>query len=114
MAFTGGKYKARAVGQVVVGKSKDKGTPYIEFYFEVTQGENKGGSARWTGYFTDKTSDRTIEALQICGWEGEDLSEFEDNGLHGLDTNEVQIVVELETFEDRDTGEERTVPGCSG
>ncbi len=58
---------------------------------------------------TDKTQERTVEALQICGWQGDDLSEFSDNGLHGLDTNEVSIVVELESYVNAD-GEEKSAP----
>lgn len=106
--ITDGKYKARATGNVVLGKSAKKETPFIELYFEITEGEQAGGKARWTGYFADKSSERTIEALQIAGWQGEDLAEFSDGGLHGLDANEVEIVVELEEYEHE--GETRTSP----
>lgn len=108
MAITEGKYKARAVGEVVLGNSAKKGTPFIECYFEIAEGENKGGKVRWTSYFSEKTAERTIEALQIAGWEGEELSDFSDGGLHGLDKNEVEIVVELEEYEVE--GEKRTSP----
>lgn len=108
MAITEGKYKARATGEVVLGNSAKKGTPFIECYFEILDGDNKGGKVRWTSYFSDKTAERTIEAMQIAGWDGEDLSEFGDGGLHGLDKNEVEIVVELEEYEVE--GEKRTSP----
>lgn len=113
--ITEGKYKARATGEVVVGESKEKHTPFVELYFEITQGENAGGKVRWTGYFTEtkdkrgKTgSERVLESLYACGWEGVDLADFEDNALHGLDANEVEIVVELEEYEK--DGETRTSP----
>lgn len=100
MAFTNdSKHKARAFGRVVLGKSGKKETPFVETYFKVTEGDNVGGEVRWTGYFTENSSERTIEALQTCGWEGDDVGEFADGELHGLDKNEVLIVVELEEYE---------------
>lgn len=111
MAITADKYKARAVGQVVLGESGTKKTPFIEFYFEITDGENKGGQVRWTGYFpdgNDKVKKRTVESLQYCGWTGEDLAEFLDGELHGLDANEVQIDVGIEEYEK--DGEKRSAP----
>ena len=108
MAITAGTYRARATGNVVLGTSTKKGTPFIEFYFAITDGESKGGSARWTSYFSEKTSARTIESLAHCGWRGEDLSEFSDGALHGLDACEVEVVIELEEYEKE--GEKRTSP----
>lgn len=103
-----GRYKARATGEVVLGNSKDKGTPFIEFYFEILEGEDKGKKVRWTSYFTEKTQERTIEALITCGWTGDDPGEFADGKLHGLDKAEVEIVTELETYEKN--GEKKTAP----
>ncbi len=108
MKISAGTYRARATGNVVLGTSSQKGTPFIELYFTVTQGECAGSSARWTSYFSEKTSERTIEALGYCGWAGDDLSEFNDGTLHGLDANEVEIVVDLEEYVDKKTGEPRT------
>ena len=109
MAITAGSYKAKVDGEVVLGASKNKGTPFIEFYLKILEGPNQGGLVRWTGYFTDNTQERTIQALQICGWEGDDLSDFTDGGLHGLGKNEVSVVVELEEYEN-DQGETRVSP----
>lgn len=110
MAITAGTYKARVSGECVLGTSKNKGTPFIEFYLQILDGDNKGGLVRWTGYFTEATNERSIRALQICGWQGDDLGEFADGALHGLDANEVSIVVEIETYQDRDSGEDRHRP----
>lgn len=107
--ITNGTYRAKATGEVVLGESSQKGTPFIELYFEITKGENVGGKVRWTSYFSEKTNERTIESLQICGWKGDDLGEFADKGLHGLDTNEVEIVVALEEYNDKE-GNPRTSP----
>lgn len=109
MAITAGTYKARVTGECVLGTSKQKGTPFIEFYLSIIGGENNGGRVRYTGYFSENTNERTIQSLQLCGWQGDDLSEFTDGGLHGLDANEVDIVVELENYTNAQ-GEERTSP----
>lgn len=106
--ITDGKYRARATGNVVLGRSADKGTPFIECYFKIIP-ETDGGEVRWTSYFTDKSAPRTIEAMQHAGWEGDDPGEFADGDLHGLDKNEVEIVVELEEYNDAE-GNPRTKP----
>lgn len=105
--ITAGTYKARVQGECVLGTSKSKGTPFIEFYLTILEGEHKGSRARWTGYFTENTNERTIQSLQICGWAGDDVSDFTDGMLHGLDSNEVEIVVELEEYEvvDKESGQ---------
>jgi hypothetical protein len=105
----GGKYTAKATGSVVLGKSKNKETPFIEFYLQVKGGENDGARVRWTSYFSEKTYERTVQSLETCGWTGEDISVFSDGKLHGLDKNEVEIVVELEEYE-TPQGEKRTSP----
>jgi len=109
MAIAAGKYTARAVGEVVLGKSKTKDTPFIEFYFEVRGGECSGERVRWTSYFTEKTSERTIQSMQLCGWDGDDLAVFSDGKLHGLNKKDVSIVVELESYKN-EKGEDRTTP----
>src|SRR5258708_5207159 len=101
-----GKYTAKATGEVVLGKSANKGTPFIEFYFQVTKGELEGKSVRYTGYFTDNTAERTIDSLRTCGWSGNDLVAFRDGKLHGMDSKEVEIVVSLEEFVN-DKGEKK-------
>lgn len=101
-----GTYKARATGECVLGTSKNAGTPFIEVYLEITEGEFKGQTARWTSYFTDKTSERTIKSMQLMGWRGDDLTDFSEGALNGLDSNEVSIVVEHEEY-DRE-GETKT------
>lgn len=97
--ISAGTYKAKADGQCVLGMSANKGTPFLEFYLRIVGGEFNGQAARWTGYFTEKTSERSIQSLQTCGWDGDDISEFSDGQLHGLDSNEVEIVVEIESYE---------------
>ncbi len=109
MAIGAGTYKAKVDGECVLGTSKNKGTPFLEFYLRVIGGEHNGSRARWTGYFTENTNERSVQSLQTCGWQGDDLGEFADGSLHGLDANEVEIVVELEKYTSAE-GEEKTMP----
>ena len=95
--ITAGKYTARACGESLIGTAKT-GSNFIQFYLVVTDGEFKGERVRWTGYFTENTNVRTLQSLRTCGWRGDDLGEFGDVGLHGLDANEVEIVVEMEEY----------------
>lgn len=87
-----GRYSARAM-EWQIGKA-GTGTEQLGVSFEVTQGEAAGERITWYGYFTDKGFEITAKALRACGWMGTDLSD-----LTGLDTNEVQIVVEHEVSE---------------
>lgn len=100
-----GRFKAKATGQVVLGTSSKAKTPFIELYFKLADGS---GDVRWSGYFGPNSAERTIESLQHCGWQGDDVGEFADGELHGLDANEVEVVVELEEYEKE--GEKKTSP----
>jgi hypothetical protein len=93
--------RARAV-EVLLAESAQKKTPGIQINFTVTEGEFQGQSVRYDGWFSEKTAERVIESLQYCGWEGDDVGEFADRGLHGLDTNEVELVIELEDYQGND------------
>ena len=57
-----------------------------------------GETITWYGFFTEKTEDRTLEALRHCGWEGDDLSD-----LRGITSNEVYVVIEHETNDEGET-----------
>jgi hypothetical protein len=84
-----GRYTARAI-EADFGTT-NAGKPQVEVLFEITQGEAAGERISWFGYFgpKDETKARTIDSLTICGWVG-------DDGLSGVDTNEVTLVVEHE------------------
>lgn len=99
-----GTFKARAKRDEWTFGATDKGNEYIAVLFEVTQGEHAGHTLQWRGFFTDKTVDRTLDSLRHCGWDGDDIMR-----LDGLDRNEVEIVVEEETYDDKQTGERKTV-----
>lgn len=97
-----GKYKAKATGGDF-GKSREKGTRFVLVPFTITQGPSAGESVAWTGYFTDNTSARTMDSLRFCGctFPGDDIF-----NLTGIDSNEVEIVVEHQTYEK--DGEQKT------
>jgi hypothetical protein len=50
----------------------------------------------WYGYLTDKTSERTMNSLITCG-----VTDLET--LAGLDTNEVELVIEHDTYNGKTT-----------
>jgi hypothetical protein len=93
-----GRYKARGV-EAALGVAKT-GTEQIAVLVEVTEGPDAGAQITWYGFFTEKTTERTLESLRHLGWEGDDLTE-----LDGITANVVSIVVEHE--EDQRTGEPR-------
>lgn len=93
-----GKYRARA-SEVQLTTSGQKGTPAVQVMFRITtEGDAYGETIRWDGWCTEKTTERVIEALRNCGWDGDGFEDFADRQLHGLDLNEVEIVVEIEPY----------------
>ena len=80
------------------------GTKQVAVTFEVvSQDEHQGETIAWIGSMTDKTWERTIESLQHCGWQGDDLTELADldaDGAARLLSAEVQIVCEPEADQD--------------
>ena len=67
-----GNYRGRPV-RAALGTSS-KGTEQIAVEFELI--EPAGERMTWYGFFTEATTDRTIESLRHCGWQGNDLSVF--------------------------------------
>ena len=100
-----GRYTARA--SEAAWNESQNGNFYLVARFVVSQGEAAGQSCTKKFHFTDATVDRTYEDLRVCGWTGTDPAEIGTNGLAGIDTNEVSITVEHETYNDRNTGEEK-------
>jgi hypothetical protein len=85
-----GRHKARAIG-IDFGIA-ETGTEQVAIAFEVTEGDAAGEVISWFGYFTDKTTKGTIQAMRACGWRGDDLAEVSADDL--LDA--VEIVVQEE------------------
>lgn len=87
-----GYYNAKAV-EAELGFTNG-GKEQVAVLFEIVDGEHKGQRITWHGYFTEKTTDRTLESLMHCGWDGEDASKLE-----GVTKNVVSIVVEQEEYD---------------
>jgi hypothetical protein len=90
--FNTRKYLARAASWDL-GETA-KGGEQIAVQFEILTEGAEFGTITWHGYFTDKSWEITIKALRTMGWLGTDLSLIE-----GLNTNDVELVIEDETYD---------------
>lgn len=52
----------------------------------------------WFGFLTEKTWERTIEALRHLGWTGDDLSELPALAASGALGNQVELVIDHEEY----------------
>jgi hypothetical protein len=98
-----GVYRAKARGGQW-GKSTQKGTDFARVAFTIIGGPHDGASIAGDLWFGENSTTRSIESLTACGctFPGDDIT-----NLAGIDTNEVEIVVEHETYEK--DGETKTV-----
>ena len=108
--FPKGKYRARADREVEWGTS-DKGSDYCVVDFQVTQGELQGDHIKAWLYFTEATRDRSIESLRYCGctFPANDITD-----VTGIDANEVEIVVDHETYEGKTKAKVKWVNAARG
>lgn len=98
-------YRAFAV-EGEYGVFPNTGGDFVRVTFQIMGGEYDGQQVQWTGHFTEKTAQRTIESLQYCG------CTFPDNditNLDGLGSQEVSIDVQHEDYTDKN-GNLRTMP----
>ena len=87
--ISAGRYRAQA-REAQLGYTQG-GKEQIAVQFALLDDGTGGAMLTWYGFFTEKTTARTLEALRICGWVGDDLSD-----LAGVTSNEVELVVEPE------------------
>ncbi|MCU0232149.1 MAG: hypothetical protein MUC67_12385 [Acidobacteria bacterium] len=93
MSLKNGTYRARPLS-AVLGFTQS-GSPQIAVEFAIV--DPPGERIVWYGYFTDKTWERTEDALRYCGWNGSDISDFSyGNPLPVGFDQEVELVVEEE------------------
>lgn len=106
-----GTYHAHAVGAQIGFTSK--GNEQIAVEFELTDEEYAGQHITWIGFFTEATTERTMESLRHCGWHGDDITEAMRDGLAA---NEVQLVIDHEVYEGKTQVRVRWVnkPGSGG
>ena len=81
-----------------LGASKTKKSPHVFMWFEITDGPNKGARLPWFGYLTGDSTQRTIEALRLCGFEGDNIYDVEKQTLKG----NVLITVENTVYKGKD------------
>lgn len=88
-----GRYRARALAGDF-GYSPKKGTEQVIVEFELLDEQWQNERVTWIGFFTDKTTERTMEALRFCGWSGDDVT-----NLVGLGDTEVSLVIDHEEYD---------------
>jgi hypothetical protein len=93
-----GTWRCRAVNGSQQFGTASSGTEQIAVAIEFTDGPNKGRRTAWYGSFTEKTEDRTLEALRYLGWSNDDIFAME-----GLGSLEAEAVLEEETGQDGKT-----------
>jgi hypothetical protein len=85
------KYRARAqLDHSQLGESLG-GTPRVEVAFNFLD-EHEDGIV-YMGYLTPKTLERTVKDLRTMGWKGNNPKD-----LKGIDTNEVELIVDNEEY----------------
>lgn len=95
MSITPGKWTARATSAQLGFTKNDK--EQIAMELEFLSGPNEGLRSTWYGYFTEKTTDRTLESLLIAGWDGVDIALCD-----GLGSTEFEAVVENEVYDGKE------------
>lgn len=85
-----GTHAAKAI-TAILSETK-KGEPQVVVDFQLLDIEGQSPHIAWYGYFTEKTEERTIESLRICGWAGTDFTDIKVDA-------EVQLVIEAEEYE---------------
>jgi hypothetical protein len=100
-----GTYKARAVEGALGFTSNDN--EQVAVLFETIEPQPR--RITWYGFFTEATSERTLESLRHMGWKGDDLSD-----LSGITDNEVYIVVDHEDYQGKTQARVRWVNSGAG
>lgn len=90
------RVKARAIPDSHEwGYSTNTNTEQVGMKVEILDGEFVGQFLTWYGYFTEKSEDRTLEQLEIAGWNKSSVID-----LPGLGSTEFELI--LEEQEDQD------------
>jgi hypothetical protein len=91
-----GKYTARAV-KAEFRASQNTGTEWVSVTFRVDDGEWQGAEVEWWGFLTEKAMARTMEALLVLGFQGDDVLAFIDE-CPASAPNAVRITTKEETY----------------
>lgn len=111
--ITQGRHSA-IVRSVQFGTTK-KGIEQVVVEFQiVSDGPDSGASITWFGFFSDKAVSRTLDALKMTGWDGNDLTQVEALAEAGKLSTTVQIVVEHETYNEKTTAKVKWINRIGG
>jgi len=92
-------YEARCVAIGI--ETTMKGDDYISADFEVVDGNGEAYTVEWRGWLTEKTERKTMEALRLLGWQGDDI--YNDLAAEGCLRNKVQLDVRHEEYKGKTT-----------
>lgn len=102
-----GTFKARGI-EGALGYTSG-GNEQVAVRLRIVEGDEAGHEITWHGYFTEKTTERTLESLRHLGWKGDDLFD-----LSGIDANDVSIVVEEEEYDGKLQSKVRWINAAGG
>lgn len=92
-------YAARATGYPIQFAPSSNGNMQIAVEFKVEDhAELAGDTITWIGHFTDDTAERTLESLQIAGWQGEDVSELAGRPGNDVLPDQVSLACDVEEY----------------
>jgi hypothetical protein len=89
-------YPARATDTPIKFGTASTGTQQISVEFILLDDAYPDERHTWIGNFTDGTSERSVESLQIAGWQGDELAELENQPGSQMLPNEVSLCIEPE------------------
>jgi hypothetical protein len=105
-----GIYKGRARPEWQLGETQSQEPkPYVRLTFDLLSGSAKGRAISRDFFFSDKTWERTVESLRVCGWQGTDVSDFT-----GVDANEVDVCIKHAVITKKVNGQETVVTDDEG
>lgn len=96
-----GRHLAHAVDAALT-KSSNKGTEQAEVLFEIDEGENKGRTVGWRGYFSDKTYEKTLEALYAAGLPDSGVPADDVQAIERILEKQVQVQIVVEHEDNQD------------
>ena len=94
-----GIYQARCVAIGV--ETTMSGKDYISADFDITDDNGEAYVVEWRGWLTEKTERKTIEALRLLGWQGDDI--YNDLAAEGCLRNKVELDVRHEEYKGKVT-----------
>lgn len=94
-----GYYDAHASGAAITFGRSENGNTQIAVEFEIDSPDYAGETITWIGHFTDKTAARTIESLQIAGWQGDDVSDLDGQPGSTVLPDAVSLTCEGEEYQ---------------